>query len=849
MEQEKLIDEIVEEVLQALASNSEAQPSGYHLQSKGLVDEVHVAYDAQGAAHIKAKTEADAYFAQGFVTARDRLWQMDLLRRIASGRASEIMGDMMLASDKHYLQYGFSDIAAKAVGTLDPLLRGSIIAYVAGVNACIEEFAANQWPAEFGLLGYTPEPWTAEDCILISRLQSEALTNNWLNQLLAEQFVGLPGETWSELFEPPSPLEEIVFVTPPEPKAPVKKRLVRKIAEQPTQRERSAITEVVERKKTRASALRMVSLYGRNSMISNNWVVSGKHTASGAPILANDPHLQSGVPGIWHLIDLSFGDTAFAGSTMPGLPGILIGHNQNLAWGVTNLGAQVQVLYQEDIAEDGTYATPDGPQPCKVVEHQIAVRKGKDEIEHVSFPVKYTRNGPVVFEADGDSYALSWGALDPKSCALNGFYKLARAQNVSEAQQALLSYDGPAQNFVFASTDGDIAAQIGGYVPERPSTVSGLPLNGPTTTDPLPRLNPAKLPRVVNPDSGIIATANNRTMDKNYPYFISNHFSTPYRARRIVDRLKASVPADIASSVDIQGDTFSLADVQFVDFVMRLARPNAVNDTRWQAMVSILGAWNGSTTTESVAITLSARMRGAFTRHLLSRHLTAEQIETYMRWDVSQLFIDQILRTCPSHWLPEAFASYEALLLQSFDDAVSELAGRFGPDVWSWEWRKVAPPIVFAHPLAGYLKDTQPPLQYVMPNGTGGFGATVNAGNYVSMRFVADLSDWNITRMGLPVGQSGDWRSPHFNDQLASWYAVNPDEFSFGESAFGSARDVFWITPVKVNSEAKPGKGSAKKAASGGRKTSTAAKRKPTSRAKGAKTARRTSGKKKGTQA
>lgn len=801
------VTEVVDKVMAVLRGRAKRIPHGARrVVIDGLHAPVRIAIDAKGAAHIRSETETDVYFAQGYITASDRLWQMDLLRRMAAGRAAEILGEPLLESDKHFLTYGFEDIAAGVVKTQRADVAVMLDAYAAGVNRCIERFRKEGWPWEFTLLEYEPEPWSPADTILVTKLQAEALSTSWLNDILREEFVDLPEEIRAQLFDETSPLDVIVFGDDEAPKRASKPPLALAIAEKPAHRAQPCIEEVVARKRVRAGALRFCSLYSRNRAASNNWVISGARTVSGAPILANDPHLQVAVPGIWHMAHLTCKDVDVAGVTIPGVPGILIGHNQDVAWGVTNVGADVQDLYWEHVYADNPdyYMTPNGPQKFVSRTRLIRVRTGPNTSNEVSFTCRATRHGPVVFEARGDVYALSWPALDPARHDLPAFYDLNRARNLDEIRAALKSYDGPPQNFAFATCTGDIGAQIAGCLFARRNGAPGLPRDGSTAQETAPKnLTFDELPFVHNPESGVIVTANNRTVGLDYPYRIAHEWSAPYRARRIFDLLRGAKHSDIAFSLAIQGDTFSYADLVFVTEVVRMARCHAVVDARWRAMIAIFGEWEGSTRGDSVATTVSAFMRRIFARRVLSTVLDAERVETYLRWDSSFHFIDQVISQRLVQWLPQPFESYTDLVLACFEEAVATLSARYGTEPSAWRWDKVSNPVVFAHPLSNLLPGVASTLRYHFPNRTGGGGPTVDAGAFVSMRFVADLSDWDETRLGLPLGQSGDIRSSNFADQLQNWLHVAPSRFLFSSIALAEASALVELTPSTLSPKEK----------------------------------------------
>lgn len=754
----------------------------------GLSAPVQVRFGTEGTAHIVAETAFDVYLAQGYLTAGDRLWQMDFLRRVAAGRAAEILGISMLESDKYFLPFGFLKIAQEAMQSMRADMAEALEAYAQGVNQRIERFRAGGWPPEFNTLEYEPESWSAIDSLLVTKLQAEALSCSWLNDILRQEFLDLPETLRQQLFPGTSPLDLVVFGDDAAPERGAQRTSISIENEKVPVRSASiSISGVVRYKKVRAEALRLASLYSKGRAASNNWVLSGQRTMSGSPILANDPHLQVSVPGTWHMAHLTCAGLDVAGVTIPGVPGILIGHNADLAWGVTNVGADVQdlVRVERTVGSADEYSTPAGIAQVEQSVIPVRIRTGSASWEVLDLVVRSTLHGPVVFESDQHLYALSWPALDPENHDLPAFYDLNRASNFKEARAALAAYRGPPQNVVIACRDGDIGAQIAGCVVKRQAgSTGGLPVDGSTVEYQTPGLLAFDcLPWVHNPDSGIIVTANNRIVGLDFPQMIARDWAAPYRARRIFDLLTAIPRSDIDFSLKVQADTFSFADANFVAEVLRMARKMAIVDDRWRALIQIFSEWEGSTEASSVATTVSAYMRRTFTRRILAKELDKERIETYLRWDVCFQFVDSIIVERPKAWLPDPFLSYEQLVLASFDEAVHELSMLAGTDPSRWQWGAVADAVEFVHPLSVLFPTTENSIRYRFPRATGGGGPTVNAGAEVSMRFIADLSDWDLTRMGLPLGQSGDVRSAHFEDQLPSWLGVKPPVFVFTSAA------------------------------------------------------------------
>ena len=673
-----------------------------------LRQRVKVRRDGRGISYINAANESDLYFVQGYVTASDRLWQMDLFRRTARGELAETLGEVALDQDKHFRRYGFSLIAPRVVAQTDAALRNSYASYAAGVNAFINA-SGDALPLEFRLLNYKPSPWLAEDCVVVGKLTSEALGTNWPNDLMRAIFAKLPSATLAQLFKETSPLDTVLVGSDVQPEVvePVamqpRIRRLASVAEQ-VPIEPSLVPELIEQKRRRARALRRVGLYSRGRAASNNWVVSGAHTHSRRPLLANDPHLSPSAPSLWYLTHLRVPEFTVAGVTIPGLPGIMIGHNEHIAWGVTNMGADVQEICRETIDphDPDRYLTPDGWQTITERSEAIKVRRTMTAMDFdlVDFKVRVTRNGPLVLDRTGDSYSLLWFSLEDTVDEYGGIYWVNRARDWTSFRDALRQYKGPPQNFVYADVANNIGYQAAGLASAR--TDIGLPVDGATLSAPaMVSLALDELPHLYNPPEGFIVTANNRVVGLDFPHRLTHDWSAPYRSRRITDRLNADSDHTVEASLHIQADTFSYADSIFTGEVLKLAAPHvATRDPIWTEIHTTFKEWDGRSSAESTVMPIAASMRYAFSRRVLVAALGQEQAETYTTWPGSPSFIDFVIAHRRKEWLPHDTASYEDLVLASYRDAINDLTSRLGPDRTKWAWSRLADPIVFAHPLA-----------------------------------------------------------------------------------------------------------------------------------------------------
>ncbi|HKD65001.1 MAG TPA: penicillin acylase family protein [Candidatus Acidoferrales bacterium] len=762
----------------------------------GLKEGVIVDRDQWGRPWIRAKSTEDLVMAQGYVLAQDRLWQMDLLRRAAAGDLSEIVGPAALKIDEENRILGMRQAAERAAKYSSPEIGTLLESYARGVNQYIAQ-QHDRLPIEFSLLGYAPRPWTPADTYLIDLYMWKTLTSTWKSKLNRQWVTAKVGaERAAQMFVEDSPFDHYIVGQPEGGAAPSGAQGLRKVTSNLPKLFPGEAAPFAEQ--AGAEAIDFLAQFEEESseiIGSNNFVVSGAHTASRKPLLANDTHLALSVPCIWYLVHLTAPGWNVEGFALPGAPLVIIGHNERIAWGFTNSNADVQSLYAEtfDSKSPLNYRANGKWLPAEVRKEKIPVR-GKADVE---LDVTLTRHGPIVYrEAENDgghAYALRWSALEPGGLDF-GFPLLGRAGNWSEFIEVTRNISGPGQNTIYADVDGNIGFTIPARIPIRAGGNGALPVPGDTDEFDWKGYIPfEELPRILNPPDGIIATANARSVGPAYKHFLSDRQAGPFRTERIYQLLSGRTDLKPEDMNAIQNDIVSLPNQFLASQLLTAAHSTPPKDPRTQRLISGLIGWDAKAKADSIETSFVELTRHAVFHNLLAAYL-GDETSKYELWEPRSLyndvwwrdkvFLENILMQRPPEWLPKGVVNYDVLLISSANDAVTALAKETGTsDVSRWQWGKFHP-LNMLHPLGrtGALHA----LLSIGPYADGGTLDTVKAmgvGHGPAMRMVSDLANFDNSFMEITSGESGQAASPHYRDQFQEWFHGRGISAPFREAA------------------------------------------------------------------
>lgn len=765
----------------------------------GLTKEATVERDIWSVPHIRAASLNDLCEAQGYTMAQDRLWQMDLLRRVARGQLSEIVGAAALPVDKQFRVLRLAAAAERDVSQLDTESRAAMEAYARGVNHFIEQHQSNL-PLEFTLLKYKPQPWQPSDSLAIAGYMYQTLTNTWeaeIDRAKVTERVG--ADRAKDLFSEETSMDHFVIGDPGasangnqrsgkspddeddnddmQPDGVLKAQRSPQNEDAPADAASALWPDI--REFVQASQREI-----RHSLGSNNWVVSGSHTATGKPLLANDTHLELSIPPIWYEIHLTAPGWNVKGFTLPGAPLVVIGHNDRIAWGFTNNGADVEDLYIETFnpSSPDEYRVKGAWQKAQVIDEVIHVKGQADE----HYKVTLTRHGSVVRREGDIGYALRWTATEPGGLA-NTYSYLGKAQNWNEFREIMKKVWGPAQNAVYADVDGNIGYVMAARVPIRKKGHGEVPVPGDTDDYEWTGYVPFdQLPQVLNPEQGFIVTANARVAGPKYKTYLTDRWEEPYRTARIYDLLRDKHDLRPADMLKIQTDTFSFPHEFLAEQLVAASKTVAPKDSRTAKLIALAKDWNGIADADSPVVPFANQTRLALLRLILEPYLGKETSSYDWR---STAFLQRILTERPAKWLPPSFKTYDEMLVHAADSAVGELEKKTGsPNIEDWPWKQFDS-LDMLHPIGrdGLLKKLLS-ITGKPQNGTAFSPRAATHHHGPAMRFIANLGDWDNSILLIPAGQSGQLGSSHYTDQFSYWYEGKPIFAPFTDAAEARVR-------------------------------------------------------------
>ncbi len=780
------------------------------VQAAGLAAPATVIRDKNGIPHIYAANIHDLFFAQGYVQAQDRLWQMEANRRGVAGRTSELQPSIdSLQQDKFVLTLGWRRAAQVDYNALDDKDKAILQAYADGVNAFIATQSGNL-PIEFTIVGafgsqgfnYKPEPWTPIDTLQWAKAMAWSLGGNWQSELLRAEILAKFGEDQGQALladlVPPYDTQKMPVIVPP-----------------------GVSWQNIPAGVADLRVLDAISGPRGQDIGSNDWTIAGSHTTTGKPILANDPHLGIQIPSIWYFNSLHCqpvtADCPFdvTGATFPGVAGVIIGHNARIAWGVTNTGPDVQDLFLEKIT--GNQYEYQGQQLDLTTVPATLKIKGKvpdgyqaspnetdnydaaSDTTTIALNVRYTRHGPLISDVEtntaklaGDKLAVafSWTAINAPEKTLAAFTGIDTANNWAEFRAALSSYGTPSQNFVYADVDGNIGYQMPGRIPIRANPATGggaggtgeLPVPGWTGEYEWTGYIPFdELPRSYNPAQGFIATANNAVVGPDYKYFISAEWDRGYRVRRIVDLITAKdklSPDDIAA---IQGDNVNLSAKEIVPYLSNIT---AAGDA--QKVLDAIKSWDFHDQRDSVGAAAYEVFWYYLLRNTFDARLGDVAADYVTGGDLNRQALALLLAKPDSTWW--SGTSRDDVLKKSLADAAQRLIDELGSEPAKWTWSQIHTGTFKSQALGGS------PVGFIFNRGPvmvdGGSAIVNNTGgsfsvaydnpkarltdifterSVPSLRQIVDMSNLNASRYIHTTGQSGLPTDPHYDDMIDPW--------------------------------------------------------------------------------
>jgi penicillin G amidase len=766
----------------------------------GISAPLDIVRDADAIPHIFAATKADALFGLGYAHAQDRLWQMEFQRRIGFGRLSEIFGATTLPQDRFLRTVGFGRAAKAAWESTPEWAKQQINAYVSGVNAFLSTHHGTELPLEFSLLRVEPEAWSGSDVVVWVKMMAWDLSGNYSLELLRHDLVRTVGVERMAQLMPPYARDGLSILgggKAGETGGESSSRTYPTYPTYPTNPTTNALISALSQGVPAVSAL-LLGGSTTEALGSNNWVVDGTRTASGKPLLANDPHLGTHIPSTWYLAHISAPDFDVIGATLPGAPAVALGRNRSIAWGATNVAADVEDLYRERLDDSGTAVEFRGAKtPVILIPETIHIRGA----EPVQLAVRVTPHGPLVSDAINatnaslvlpagtpkpppvEPLAFRWTALDNDDSTIASFLQLNDARNWDQFTDALRSFVVPSQNFVYADVDGHIGYYAPGRIPIRASGDGSRPAEGWSGEAEWTGWVPFdELPHLYDPPIHVIITANHRPAPADYRYHLGLEWPEPYRAQRIADLLQGAAKLTPDDFARIQADTISLHAKTLLPLLLAHVHPGSKPDRQ---AVELLRQWNGDAAAGSAAEAIFEEWFYVLVPILVGDDLGPLVKDYRGRFSFATRFLVQTLNDPKAAaWCDDVKTAHvetcDEAVTSALGRGVADLTRRLGSDMTRWRWDAVHH-AVFPHSGLDALQAMRPFLSRSVPNG--GDWSTVNVGpvdvdhpfeqhTVSGYREIIDLSPANDSRFAIDVGQSGHPMSKHYDNFLADWQAV-----------------------------------------------------------------------------
>lgn len=718
----------------------------------GLEAPVTIVRDAYAIPHVEASSVADAVFALGFLHGQDRLWQMEFDRLLGQGRLAEVLGEAAVPIDRFLRTLGLARHAQAAMQGLAPTSVRLLEAYSAGVNAAIERFGS-VLPPEFLILRHRPEPWRPVDTLQFQKLMALDLSGNWRTELLRARLAQQLTPAQMEDLWPGQPMGSPVTLA-----------------------SAGGLLDLLDE---------MLPAAPPPGIGSNVWVVDGTRTRSGLPLLANDPHLQLQAPGRWYLAQLKAPGLGVIGATLPALPFVVLGRNEQIAWGFTNTGSDTQDLFVErlDPNDPTKYLTPTGSEPFRTRTETIVVRGAAP----LTVEVRETRHGPVLSDvvpaaagmADaGQVLALAWTQLTDTDTTVESGFAIGRATDWASFVAAVELYQGAQQNMAFADRRGTIGMISPGLVPVRRAGDGSMPVPGWTGEyDWIGTIPAPALPRRLQPPRGLLVNANNRLVGDDYPYFLTRDWDPALRAQRIESLLDPARDLDVDRLAAIQLDITSPLALEFLPHLL-----SAGADSRYEDMLAALASWDRRMVPDRPEPLLFAAWYQELAAAIYGDEL-GPLFAAYrgLRPDFVRRVFEQRQVWCDDVDTP-AVEDCATQSRKAFGLAVAELKRAYGPDWHQWRWGD-AHPAVLAHRPFEQSEWLRAWFSRVFP--LGGDGSTINVAQYgptregimfgaihgPGYRAVYDLADPENSLWMAATGQSGHLFSSHYTDLTDRWRA------------------------------------------------------------------------------